>query len=134
MKIYLAFFCFLCSCELIVIGTPPYEVPSLIPSQTNSLGAGLIFKAELDTNNVSEAAQYLDSNSKLTAFNRYEDYYWDLEILKNHIKGRKITLVSSDTINENQINQEIELDYIKWLKIKTFKKDSLWYISEYSTD
>lgn len=134
MKFFIIIFCFLCSCELIVIGTPPSEVPPLNPSQNNSLGTGLIFKAELDTNNISEASQYLNKSKPLNAFQRYEEYYWDLEILKNYIKNRKITLVKSDTISEDQIDQAIELDYIKWLNITTIKKDSLWFISNYQTN
>lgn len=133
MKFILPIILILCSCELIVIGVPPSEVPVLNPEQTNSLGTGLIFKAEIDTNNLAEAAQFLDSSVQIKAFDRFEKYYWDLEILRNYIKGGDVTLVVSDTIDENQIIQNIEFDYVRHLKLQTFKKDSLWFISNYQT-
>jgi hypothetical protein len=125
----------LSSCELIVIGTPPNKVEPVIINRNSSEGSVLLFKSELDTNNIQAAAEILDNEMPplFLAIDRYDSYF-DLLLLSNYLGKRSITSIDKDTIAPDNIYVELELNYTKKLKAKTFKRDSLWFIEDYSIE
>jgi hypothetical protein len=126
---------FLLSCELIVIGTPPQQVKPIEIDRSTGVGAAMLFKEEIDTNNIQAAAEIIDLKppQKLKAIGRY-DLYYDLIATKNVIDDREITAIIEDTLSQDEIDIILELNYTKRLFLKTFLRDSLWYIQDLSLD
>ncbi len=121
---------FLCSCELIVIGTKQKE--SIDISQNNPLGAVILFKTELDSNNVQAAAQVLASPSgkKYLAIEKY-DLYDEVHRIMRVIGNKSITSVKSDTTSAGSLKINLEFNYLNRLTFTTYKINNNWYIISY---
>ncbi len=121
---------FLCSCELIVIGAKPKAQVDI--SQNNPLGAVILFKTELDSNNVQAAAQVLASPSgkKYLAIEKY-DLYDEVHRIMRVIGNKSITGVKSDTTSAGGLRINIELNYLNQLTFTTYKINNNWYIISY---
>lgn len=121
------------SCEIITIGSPnsaPKEVINY--NQNSSLGALYLFKTELDSNNISAAAQILAGldGEILLAFEKYE-LYFDVDRIKRKIALKPITKLNRDTLNDNRMIYIIEFDYLTKVTFTTEKISDYWFITEY---
>lgn len=120
------------SCELIVIGEKKQKKEYIRVSQDNSLGAVILFKMELDSNNVPAAASmYAHPNGKrYLALEQYENYP-EFARLGRVLNYNRITSIKTDTLNSESMNFRVEFDYLRWFTFVTRKIDENWYIVSY---
>ena len=121
------------SCELIVIGTKAdTNLPEIIEyNQKSALGTIYLFKAELDSNNVSAASQMLkkpDGNTYL-AIERYERFY-DIHRYRRMISSREITDISSVVLSPDRMRYNLEFDFRRKLYFTALKIENTWFITE----
>jgi len=123
----------LLSCELIVIGKKPGEIKPLEYDRHSPIGSVVVFKTELDSNNISAASDIIATKDGkyLLAIDRYENEY-ELERVRRVISKRKITKIKQDTLSEHNIKIILELDYYKYISFNTSLIDGLWYITNYN--
>lgn len=132
---YLSCFLFtiiLSGCELIVISTPKKETRYVDISQRNGLGTILLFKTELDSNNVPAAADILakDTKSKLLAIDRM-DLYEEVGRMGRIMYHKNITKYTTDTLSKYLYKVNLELNYRNQISFTTTQIDSSWYIIDY---
>lgn len=132
--LYIIFILILSACELIVIGEKPKAVEPqvIIIDRTNPIGAVLLFKSELDSNNIPAATEFLatPTGHKILAVNKI-DFYYELPMLKNKLKNLEISNIYEDNLDDNLTRVNIEFGYIRNLICDTKKIDSLYYIINY---
>ncbi len=123
---------FLSSCELIVISTPKKETRFLDISQSNAFGSILLFKTELDSNNIPAAADILaqDPKKKLLAIDRI-DLYNEVDRIGRIISHKNITKFTTDTLSKSLYKINLELNYRKQISFTTTQIDSSWFIIDY---
>lgn len=123
---------FLSSCELIVIGNKPIDLKPIIIKRDNPVGAVLLFKSELENNNVLAASEFIanPNGHRLKATEKLE-LYDDLPRFVNQIPKGEITNILETLQEQNIINVKIEFDYITYLECSTKKIDSLYFILNY---
>jgi hypothetical protein len=119
----------LSSCELIVIGTPKKETRYIDISQRNAFGTILLFKTELDSNNVPAATDVLakDITKKYLAIDKIE-FYDEVNRIGRIISKKNITKYTTDTISKDLYRLNLEFNYRKQISFTTTKIDSSWYI------
>lgn len=120
------------SCELIVIGKKPGEQKPTHYNRYTPTGSVVLFKTELDSNNVPAATDILASKDgkKLLALSRYEIEY-EIERVRRVISKRTITNIIKDTISPHNIKVTLELDYYRYVSFNTSEINKLWYITNY---
>lgn len=98
-------------------------------NRSSAVGSVLLFKTELDSNNIPAAADILanPNGSKFLAVERVE-YYDELYRIKNIINKRPVTWIKDDTLSPIERKLEIEFGYLKKFRFTTSKIDSNWYI------
>ena len=121
----------LSGCELITIGSKkpkPIEV-----SQKTPIGTVLLFKTELDSNNIPAATRILakSDGKQFLAIQKYE-LYDEVARLQRLISNKKITAVKSDSLTESSYKVRVELDYLKSISFTTSKIKDFWYITDYN--
>ena len=122
----------LSGCELIEIGT---KKPKLVDiSQHSALGAIMLFKTELDSQNVFGASRLFASpdGSFFIAEEKFA-LYDDIARLGRIIGTKPITAVIADsniTLNPQIIS--VKIDYLKKISFTTCKINDTWYIIAYS--
>jgi hypothetical protein len=134
MKIYLnlILLLLLTGCELIVIGTKREQKPVINLNQDTPLGAVYLFKAELDSNNISSASDLIArrDGQKFLAIERYEMFF-DIDRLKRMIFMKPVTKVKTDTIDNISFVFSIEYDYLTNVSFTAKKINNDWYITGY---
>jgi hypothetical protein len=133
MKYYLfIILILLSSCELIVIGEIPQEVKTITISRSNPVGTVLLFKTELDSNNIAAATDFIatPTGHKIMAVNKL-DYYNELPMLRNKLKNLEISNIYEQHLDGNLIRVNVEFGYIRNLICDTKKLDSFYYIVNY---
>jgi len=133
MKYYLfIILILLSSCELIVIGEIPKEVKTITISRSNPVGTVLLFKTELDSNNIAAATDFIatPTGHKIMAVNKL-DYYTELPMLRNKLKNLEISNIYEQHLDGNLIRVNVEFGYIRNLICDTKKLDSFYYIVNY---
>jgi hypothetical protein len=133
MKYYLfIILILLSSCELIVIGEIPQEVKTITISRSNPVGTVLLFKTELDSNNIAAATDFIatPTGHKIMAVNKL-DYYTELPMLRNKLKNLEISNIYEQHLDGNLIRVNVEFGYIRNLICDTKKLDSFYYIVNY---
>lgn len=133
MKYYLSIILILLSsCELIVIGEIPQEVKTITISRSNPVGTVLLFKTELDSNNIPAATDFMatPTGHKIMAVNKL-DYYTELPMLRNKLKNLEISNIYEQHLDDNLIRVNVEFGYIRNLICDTKKLDSFYYIVNY---
>jgi len=118
------------SCELITIGSKkqkPIEI-----SQRTPIGTVLLFKTELDSNNIPAATRILakSDGKQFLAVQKYE-LYDEVARLQRLISNKKITSVISDSLTESSYKIKVELDYLKSISFTTSRINDFWYIVDY---
>jgi hypothetical protein len=123
----------LSSCELIVVGTrTQLVVPDKVEyNQNTALGTIYLFKAELDSNNVPAASQYLkkDNGDTYLAIERYEKFY-EIHRIRRMISSSEITDIKSEMSIPNQMKYRIEFDFRRKLSFTTLKVKNYWFITD----
>lgn len=122
---------FLTSCQMIII--EPKKQPKKIEiNQKTPLGAVYLFKAELDSNDISAAAQILanPNGNNYLPVDEYE-MYPDLSRIARLISKRPVTLVKTDTLNSNSLIVKVEFDYLRNISFTTSKIRESWFIVAY---
>lgn len=133
MKYYLfIILILLSSCELIVIGEIPKEVKTITISRSNPVGTVLLFKTELDSNNIAAATDFIatPTGHKIMAVNKL-DYYTELPMLRNKLKNLEISNIYEQHLDGNLVRVNVEFGYIRNLICDTKKLDSFYYIVNY---
>ncbi len=120
------------ACEIIQIGEKPQEVKTIIIARENPVGAVLLFKAELDSNNIPAATEYLatPTGHRILAIDKL-NIYDELPMLRNKLKGLDISNIYQQSLDDNLIRVNIEFSYIRNLICDTKKIDSLYFIINY---
>ncbi len=120
------------ACEIIQIGEKPQEVKTIIIARENPVGAVLLFKAELDSNNIPAATEYLatPTGHRILAIDKL-NIYDELPMLRNKLKGLDISNIYQQNLDDNLIRVNIEFSYIRNLICDTKKIDSLYFIINY---
>lgn len=125
------------ACEIITIGNrfPIKKKVVINQNQESPLGAYLLFKTEIDSNNAYAASDLL-ANPEGTTILAYDRYLlsYNVDMLRRNIQNIPITNIKADTLNDIIVQFKIELDLIKYMTVYTKKIDSLWYITKYHLD
>ncbi len=132
-KIFVIFTVLLISgCEVFVIGAKEQKREVIDYNQKTPLGAVYLFKTELDSNNIPAATQILANpkGEKYLAIEQYE-MYDEIARINRLIALKPITSYKLDTLPDNQMRINIELDYLKYMGFTTRKIDDYWYIVGY---
>jgi hypothetical protein len=129
-KVLLLLLLFVAGCEIITIGKK--AEPTIDINQQSPIGAVYLFKAELDSNNITAASRLMaDSNGKkYLAEDKYE-MYSEIARLKNTIFRKPITKTITDSLKPDSYKVKLELDYIKIISFTTKRIDNDWYIISY---
>ncbi len=120
------------SCELIVIGTKttPQVKEFVDYNQKTPLGTIYLFKAELDSNNISAASELLAaSDGRFLAYQRYEKFD-EVSRFKRMMSLKEITDVEGDKISENLYKYKLEFDYRRTVTFVTNKISNNWFITD----
>lgn len=121
------------ACELIVIGKPDKDHgPVYRIDRNNPTGTVLLFKSELDSNNIPAAARMLADSTgrKYLAYEMYE-LYDELSRVKRLVGSTKIETIRSDSITPTQYNIRLSLSNDRRMYFYTSKFGELWYIVGY---
>jgi hypothetical protein len=120
----------LSSCELIVIKEPTKTRTAPERNQNSPQGVVLIFKAEIDSNNVQGAIKVMASDDErpLLAVEKL-DMQEEIARLGRMITKRDITSMRIDTVSPSRQRLRTEFGYLKELTFTTVRIDSLWFIS-----
>jgi hypothetical protein len=119
----------LSACEVFTIGGNTIQLTNI--NQFSPQGTVLLFKSELDSNNIVAATRILsDSNRKrlLTPVEKY-DLRFEVERYRRLLSKRSITELTTDTLAKNVLAVHAEFDYLKRLKFTTVKFNNRWYIA-----
>jgi hypothetical protein len=121
----------LTGCELIIIGNERKPKPIDV-NQKSAIGAVLLFKLELDSNNIPAATGILASpqGRRFLAIEKYE-LYDEVARLGRKIANRNVTSLKTDTLSGSTYNIVLELNYSKSLSFTTSKINDNWYIVAY---
>ncbi len=117
-------------CELITVGVKKAEAPVFISlNQKTAEGVLLLFKAELDSNNIWGASQMLalPGGKKYLAIDKYEKHY-DILRIKRIFGKYPFSLLKSDSIDVNTRKLYFEINYLKNYNLTAEKIDDMWYI------
>ena len=92
----------------------------------------MLFKAELDSNNIPAATEYLatPTGHRILAIDKL-NIYDELPMLRNKLKGLDISNIYQQSLDDNLIRVNIEFSYIRNLICDTKKIDSLYFIINY---
>ncbi len=124
----------LAGCEIFVIGRPDAKVKTEKAEidRFTPKGSLLLFKTELDSNNIAAAARMLSDSTgrRLSAVDQYEQYNEMLR-LKNLIGLKKITSLEEDSLSPYHYAIRIEIDSFRRMDFNLTKIENYWYISNY---
>ncbi len=121
------------ACELIVIGKPDKPAgPKYTIDRTNPTGTVLLFKTELDSNNIPAAARILADSTgrRYLAYEMYE-MYDELMRVRRLIGNDKINKIQSDSITPVQYNIRLQFADEKSMYFYTSRFGEYWYIVGY---
>lgn len=98
-------------------------------NQTTPYGMLLLFKAELDSNNVAAATRIL-AKTPQTPYLAIEKYELRNEIARfgRRIAHWDITSLAVDTLSPVSLRLHTEFNYIKEVTFTTAKMNDLWFI------
>jgi len=124
---------FLCSCELISIGSSKRQ-KQIEATQKTAVGAVWLFKAELDSNNINGAMKVLASpqGRLMLAIEKYE-MYEEISRFRNIMGNHSFSSFKTDTITDDWLSIKVEADNQKHFKFLTFKVNNLWYVTEFGS-
>ncbi|TAE30295.1 MAG: hypothetical protein EAZ92_04820 [Candidatus Kapaibacterium sp.] len=125
---------FLCAaCAMIVVKEPTNTRTITERDQESPQGVVLLFKAEIDSNNVQAAIKVMASDDErpLLAIEKL-DMQEEIARLGRIITKRDITAQRVDTLSPVRQRLRTEFGYLKELTFMTVRIDSLWFISKIS--
>lgn len=125
---YLLCFVLLAGCDVFRLGSEQAQrLPDL--DQMTARGTIMLFKAELDNNNIAAATRILAKDSGV-AYLAIEKYELQNEIarLGRRLAKRDITALSIDTVSTGKYKLHTEFSWIKEVTFTTVRMDGLWYI------
>lgn len=120
----------LTSCELFVIGKRQ-TVVHIDKNQESPVGVVFLWKAELDSNNLTAVTELMrhPSGRQYLALERYE-LADDIRHWYNIIGGKPITSTVIDTVSAEQHVIHAKIDYIKDVTFSTVKvEEDGWFVS-----
>lgn len=119
------------ACELIVIKEPTKTRTTPDRDQNSPQGVVLMFKTEIDSNNVQGAIKVMASDDErpLLAVEKLE-MQEEIARLGRMITKRDITALRIDTLSPVRQRLRTEFGYLKELTFTTVRIDSLWFISK----
>lgn len=122
----------LASCEMITIGSRRNAPRFYDLNQKTPVGLILLFKIDLDSNNIPAASQLIahQEGSRLLAIEKY-DMYDDIWLLQRIIQFKDITKIQLDTLSKVMQRIEIEFNYTRCVTFKTKQIQDYWYIVGY---
>ena len=123
----------LSGCEIFTIGKPVKKKSNLPEiNRDTPLGTVLLFKYELDSNNIPAATQILaDSNGKrYIALEQYE-LYDEVARIGRLIGRKKVIGNSSDSLNPSLYKITLSLEDSRSMIFTTNKISDMWYIIKY---
>jgi hypothetical protein len=120
------------SCEIITINSKTPAKKQELPTQNTAVGAFLLFKSELDSNNISGALQIVakPDGAKMTGSEKY-DKFEEMKMLRRLLEQKQVTAINADTVNNDSLRLNVEFDYIRIITFSTVRIDNYWYISNY---
>lgn len=116
------------ACEIINLGGKSYKVTQA--DQFSSKGVVLIFKTEIDSNNISAACKFFakEDAKPMLAVEKYE-IQSEIARIGNQLRNKPITALTSDTISPVKQRVRAEFNYTKTLTFTTVKIDNFWFIA-----
>ena len=116
-------------CELFVIGKSSSEIP-IERNQRSALGVVYLWKAELDSSNLTAATELMrhPSGRHYLALERYE-LADDIRHWQGIIGKKPITSTKIDTVSKTHHVVHTKVDYIKDVTFNTISVGDVWYIS-----
>lgn len=122
----------LSSCALIDI-SEVRQVTHINYTQETPVGVVHLFMLELDSNNSKGAVVLLaDQYGYVLTPEKRIEMYPEMQRLRRILKFNPITNVTSDTLDENRVTVNMEVDYFKNYQFNTLKINDSWYITEYT--
>lgn len=125
---YLLCLALLAGCDVFHLGSDRApQLPDL--DQMTARGTVMLFKAELDNNNIAAATRILarDSGVPYLAIEKYEMQN-EIARLGRRLANRAITALSIDTLSTEKYKLHTEFSWIKEVTFTTVRMDGLWYI------
>lgn len=123
----------LASCEIFTIGKPVKKKKQAIDiSRDTPTGAVMLFKYELDSNNIPAATRILaDSTGKLyLALQQYE-LYEEVARVGRLIGRKKVMNMTKDSISPTMFKVNLSLDEGRDMLFTTTFISDMWYIIKY---
>jgi hypothetical protein len=134
MRTYLKYFIIILTvygCDVFEIGTkkaPPIEV-----NQKSAVGVVYLFKAEIDSNNITGAVRIiLKNDGKQYLASDKVEMYDDLSRISRIVAKKPITAIHADSLSPTQMKVKMEVDYTKILLFTTSKINDDWFITSLS--
>lgn len=117
-------------CELFVIGGGSPRTRVIERNQQSAEGVVYLWKAELDTNNLTAVTELMrhPSGRKFLAVERYE-LADDLERWRVIMAGKPITSSAVDTLSPTAHTVRAKVDYIRDVTFATIQQDGKWYVA-----
>ena len=120
----------LTGCELFVIGGGGPKVPVIERNQQSSLGVVYLWKAELDSSNLTAVTELMrhPTGRQFLALERYE-LADDLDRWRVIMGGKPITSTAVDTLSTNSHTVRAKVDYIRDVTFQTIRQDDEWFVT-----
>jgi len=120
----------LTGCELFVIGGGSPRTRVIERNQQSAEGVVYLWKAELDTNNLTAVTELMRhaSGRKFLAVERYE-LADDLERWRVIMAGKPITSSAVDTVSPTSHTVRAKVDYIRDVTFSTILQDGKWFVT-----
>ena len=117
-------------CELFVIGGGGPKTPVIERNQQSALGVVYLWKAELDSNNLTAVTELMrhPTGRQFLAVERY-DLADDLDRWRVIMGGKPITSTAVDTLSDNSHTVRAKVDYIRDVTFHTVRQDADWYVT-----
>lgn len=118
------------SCAVFEVGGSRKD-PVIERNQQSSIGVVYLWKAEIDSNNLTAASELMRHRSgrALLATERY-DMTDDLKRWKTLLSNKPITTAVADTINDSTHTVRTKMDYIRNVTFNTVRYQGRWWVTK----
>ncbi|RPI69643.1 MAG: hypothetical protein EHM43_01140 [Ignavibacteriae bacterium] len=118
------------SCAVFEVGGTRKD-PVIERNQQSSIGVVYLWKAEIDSNNLTAASELMRHRSgrALLATERY-DMTDDLKRWKTLLLNKPITTAVADTVNDSTHTVRTKMDYIRNVSFSTVRYQGKWWITK----
>lgn len=118
------------SCAVFEVGGGRRD-PVIERNQLSSVGVVYLWKAEIDSNNLTAASELMRHRSgrSLLASERY-DLTDDLKRWRTLLQNKPITSAVADTVNDSTHTIRTKMDYIRSVTFSTVKTQGKWWVAK----